>query len=897
MVPVSLAGPDVGSLPRVPLGDWPTIGRDEELAVLTGAMVDRGRSVVIAGPPGVGKTRLAREAVARMSEGGTAHVVTATRSAATTPLGALLGLLDGAALGERGDASDRAALFRRASRALRGGTAAGDRLVIGIDDAHLLDEVSAALVHQLVEQRAALVVVTLRSGEAAPDAVTALWRDDLAERIELQPLARDDVRALLHATLPGADDEGTANRVWKATGGNLLYLRELVREALRVGDLHRAENGWAWDGRCVRVGPRLREVVAGSLVHLPPAERALLDVLALGEPLPSEVLHEVDAAACDSCERRGLVVVDRSGREPVLRLHHPMLGDVLRADMTDADRRRLSARLADLPGVAAVEPLRTAIWQVDAGRTPSAELLVSASTAALHTFDPVLAARLAGKAVDAGGGRDALLALARAHIADERYTDAESVLQGLEPSLREDDELVEVARLLSDVRFWGLGRPDEADAGLVATSERVAGDAARLSILALRASVRNDAGDIDGALALTTWATDPAVDAGARMRAVTSAASALTLSGRALDALAMCDELLPVALERSAAAPRDVGRVLAQRIHALVGLARLDEAQDTIVAIHAMAADAGDDEVQGGAALVLGQLSLERGLGATAATWLREAATVLGRFDPQHNLAWCLSLQAWAAALAGDAPGADEFATAAEQVAATAPVGVWAVRVDLARAHAAAVAGELTRAGHLAQESADRLEAQGNRYSAAGALDAAVVFGAPAAPLADRLEQLSVGVQVPWMHLWRDHARAVATRDGTALEAVGDRFAQVGARLRAAQSYQAAAVEHARAGRRSSAVRARGRAASHLASCDGVRLPSIDGAGDAVRLTRREREIASLAAGGLSNQEIADRLSVGVRTVEGHLLRASTKLGVRRRGELDAALRHAAEPA
>ena len=55
-------------------------------------------------------------------------------------------------------------------------------------------------------------------------------------------------------------------------------------------------------------------------------------------------------------------------------------------------------------------------------------------------------------------------------------------------------------------------------------------------------------------------------------------------------------------------------------------------------------------------------------------------------------------------------------------------------------------------------------------------------------------------------------------------------------------------------------------------------------------LTRREMEVCRLAAGGLSNKAIADRLGVGVRTVEGHLLRAMTKLGVRSRVDLAPAI-------
>ena len=51
-------------------------------------------------------------------------------------------------------------------------------------------------------------------------------------------------------------------------------------------------------------------------------------------------------------------------------------------------------------------------------------------------------------------------------------------------------------------------------------------------------------------------------------------------------------------------------------------------------------------------------------------------------------------------------------------------------------------------------------------------------------------------------------------------------------------------------------------------------------------LTTREREIATLIAAGLSNAEIADRLFLSVRTVEGHIYRACTKLDLTDRSQL-----------
>jgi two-component system, NarL family, nitrate/nitrite response regulator NarL len=57
------------------------------------------------------------------------------------------------------------------------------------------------------------------------------------------------------------------------------------------------------------------------------------------------------------------------------------------------------------------------------------------------------------------------------------------------------------------------------------------------------------------------------------------------------------------------------------------------------------------------------------------------------------------------------------------------------------------------------------------------------------------------------------------------------------------------------------------------------------------RLTAREREVLELIDDGLSNKEIASRLSIEVRTVKNHVHNILEKLGVHRRGEAAAQLR------
>jgi ATP/maltotriose-dependent transcriptional regulator MalT len=80
------------------------------------------------------------------------------------------------------------------------------------------------------------------------------------------------------------------------------------------------------------------------------------------------------------------------------------------------------------------------------------------------------------------------------------------------------------------------------------------------------------------------------------------------------------------------------------------------------------------------------------------------------------------------------------------------------------------------------------------------------------------------------------------------------------------------------------------KAASQLAQIPG-RAPADSG------LTKSEHGVASLAADGLSNKQIAGRMFITVRTVEAHLTKIYAKLGVRSRGELAARLKRAEQPA
>ena len=128
------------------------------IAEATRAGAERARGIVLSGSAGVGKTRVARETVAGCGpRNARRHWIVGTASARSVPLGAFADI-----------ASDFGPdPLRRVREVIDGliGDARDDEVVVGVDDAHLLDDLSAFTVHQLVTRRLATVILTIRSGE------------------------------------------------------------------------------------------------------------------------------------------------------------------------------------------------------------------------------------------------------------------------------------------------------------------------------------------------------------------------------------------------------------------------------------------------------------------------------------------------------------------------------------------------------------------------------------------------------------------------------------------------------------------------------------------------------------------------------------------------------------
>ncbi|MBV9049944.1 MAG: AAA family ATPase, partial [Solirubrobacterales bacterium] len=416
--------------------------------------------VVLCGAAGVGKSRLAREALSQAeSDGAVVHFVQATRSAATVALGAFAGLVAAEAR------SDHLYELMQRVRASLADHAAGRPLVVGVDDAQWLDPTSAAVTLELVNAGTAFVIATIRDGESAPDAVVSLWKDAGAQRIDVGLLSRPETERLVDEMLTAPLEREARRWVAETSQGNPLYVRELVLGARAGGALQQVDGLWRLLNR-PRVSASLKELITARMAGLDHAEHRLLELLALGEPLRlSEAIALAGVESVTAAEERGVVSVEGSLPDAAVRLAHPLYGEVIRSSLGTVRGREARLRLVETVRARdsrqPEDTIRLARWMIDAGQAPWLELMLAASRAANNAADPDFGAALAERALATGGGLEAALLLARAHAVRNRFEDAEAVLMAAEPRIQTQDEALEYLEQQSEVLHWGLQRPSD----------------------------------------------------------------------------------------------------------------------------------------------------------------------------------------------------------------------------------------------------------------------------------------------------------------------------------------------------------------------------------------------------------------------------------------------------
>ena len=861
---------------------WPLVGRELELAQIIGAHADEAcPGAVIHAAAGAGKSRLAREAcTAAETMGELALWAQATASSATIPLGALASLVPD---GVRSD--DLLELMRRSTAALRE-RAGGREMFLAVDDAQLLDETSAGLVLHLATTAHVFVVATVRAGASPPDAIDALWKDAGAQRIELERLSDETMGRLVEEGLGGPVEQATLGQLIDASVGNPLYARELVMSAIDEGVLTLERGLWRLSGR-PSLPPSLAAVIARRLGALSGAERGPLELLALGEPLRlSEIAELTSYGALELCEERGMIAIAGPSADAEVRLAHPLYGDAIRAELpvlrARAHRLALAAVIQRRRPLTPDAALRAARWLIDAGAEIPGDLLLDAADAANLAGDPALGAEFARRAVDAGAGIRGVRLLARAHTIRNQFTEAEAVLAAAEPLARSDPQALEYVGQRLHLLAWVLRRTDETRTLLQRVDGWSSDPQWAQQVQTWRAGLDGlTGGFIDRLQSAREALRQPDLDPTARRLQELILGASLLSAGQAREAVALARRLRPrlpfthnfdlYALGLSSLAAEESNEgwldVRAYMREMLLEAVRSE-----------------DHEAAGTAARTLGTIDLHGGRYRDAERWFAEAELQLEDHDSLGGLVCVYALQVGVACFTGDSEAARaRVERVRRRIAERGQRSTELIYLECAEGWAARARGDAEGAEAFLQ----RAGATGDAMVRARLLHEALRAGARPDPIARALTELATDGDSALTEARAAHASALAGHDGGALVEAGERLAEIGSDAAAVEAIVAAAREFLAQGREDSARRAAARARELHPPDQGLALPEIDGLDTvAVELTSREAQIATLAARGLTNQQIADQLVLSVRTVETYVYRAMQKRGVNNRREL-----------
>ncbi len=839
-------------------------------------MESSGRGVMLYGSAGVGKSRLARHIAEGWTERGGA-VIEAIASRATSRM--VLGAFSQHLPRPASDAPDPAALLMTARRAL---VTDGAETLIYVDDAQLMDDTSAALVTHLARDPQARVLLTVRDDEVIPEAVTRLWQEDLAERIELAPLDREAVEALTRIALGGPVSATTRRELYRVCEGNPFVLREIVTHSMQAGSLVYDDGVWihreAFSG-----SPRLWEVVRARLETLTDQELHALEVVAVAGWIGLTALERlVDIAVIARLEREGLLRTSRSGRRVQVRLMHPAYGEALRSEIPESAARAVNADLAralEETGMRRRDDLlRAATWALDAGGSVATEVLVEAAKRAQATFDGAAAERFARAALDANPGSvEAKIALGAALVTRGDIGEGHDLLEGAMKDATEDETRAWAASASAEAMFM-LGGADRAITRLSAVAPLVESSEWRGVLSAQTARYLVFTQDLDSALQqLDRIGQEGGQSDNVVLSSLLASSIARALGGRpaaALDEVAQAEaiiERIPDAFP-TAATQLDVTRGFALLLQG--------NAREALLAVERPYVKAAKSEVAhdalGSLAAVYGHALLLGGRPRQAQSVLEEAVEELVVRDQLGLLPLSIAGLAEAAGLTGD----DEVGRRALDRLAQLPERLqryYGSLVERSRGLALHYRGDVS-GGLEALHSAARRARIAGRHSASvlALLDLARLGEAAAAH--DALEEVAAQGDELWLV---EHARvfAWATREAKhdVLASVGRDFAERGFELIGAESMARAAIVAESGGNSAAAF-------TYTVACDnliaGCEVETQVTKARPEVLTDRERQIADRVAVGRSNAEIAGELVLSARTIESHLGRIYKRLGI-----------------
>ena len=889
-----LVGISTTSAPTVhsngPLGTWPCIGRSQIVArvvqALPGTANGRWSAALVRAPLGGGRSRCVDEIAAELAANGrSVRRILATSATESVPFGAVAHLLP---VGAR-ESADPLTLIG----ALRDVLAAtgSRRPVLVIDDIPSLDVATAGVIATLVSSGEVDVLTAARDDETLPEPLVDVLLGDRSVIVHLPPMTDDEIDTLLHLALGGPVDGAVVVSLRERSEGNPLFLRELTRSALDAGALVQVEGVWRLRGDPPG-SARLREVVESRLDVVDPEIRKALELLALCDIVDLDELEAlVGLEALAELEEKGLLrTLTRLGRECAT-LSHPLHGEAIRMALP-ALRSRLLMRnhiawIDEHTPASGGDALQRAIWRLDAGLPADLDSLLHGAQlgSAMHDSRSVL--RLALPLFDQRPTAEIGWLIADAMFQTGMWTEAFGILDRAALLPASPHTRVDLGVTRATILLWGVG--DAAAALRIMDQLRAdptmePDDLARLS--SQYASILVNAG-LPGEARAELEAATTSHRLQTQLGAAVAYTNALAMAGRTEQAIDAIDRALAARPANGITGVADVDVYIVAKAFANA------EAGNLATAI-ALSEEGYEHAVTRSRPLTQFWFSLSLGrnhlLGGSIATALRmfTSARALGldaglRGPVRSALTGCAICHAMLGNLA------DAEAALAE-IDEMPPFAFMGQERALADGWVAVARGDLVGARAVLAATAEEAVASGHVTTGIWLLHDVARLGAPDT-VVDRLVTLAAATDSALSAARATHVVAMVANDVAGLGRAAEQFDAVGAQLLAAEACVAAAELARSKGDQRAAAAWTVRAERHVGLCEGASTPGlIASAGTVEPLTEREREIAFMAANGMTSRDIAATLFVSMRTVSNHLQHIYDKLGVRSRSDLRQAL-------
>jgi DNA-binding CsgD family transcriptional regulator len=835
-----------------------------------------GRCVAIEGPAGMGKTTTVTQVEDEWTRlGKPVHRATVSLSARRISLAALGGLI-----------RRTTTTVAEAVDDLRG----LDGLLV-VDDADLLDDDSAVVIHTVARTRPTLITLRTERSEAA-DASVRLAREHTTDLICLDPLGLTDAMQLVESLIGGTIDRASINTLVSASEGNPLLLRELTASSAHGGSLVLAHGVW---GLRELIAPgTVRELFRERLRLWSPVVRRVVTAVAVAESVPLALLT--------TCFGQPAVAQARSadafrsvGRTNDVELRHALLRETVLANVELAERNELlRLLLTESENNPAVTPLRRGLWVLTLGDHERLDVafVVRAADYALDSLQLSVAASLARLAFRHDPGKRSLEMLARLGLHQADVSVGNDARENTNESNKsnESDEIhdgvtdpqVRIQSLTGRFEAFlvGLGPSEDLLEQVQMMQASDAGSEHRRLCETYSRSIEWVSGQhVDLSVEALAHLAEGDTSVGSTVVASLFASTACLFSGQLVRATEIATR---IAVTDN---PFHVAQVAFTNAQGLLHLGKHSEAI-------AMAERLETLSVGGNLAARLYRLTFDAMLQLQSGN-PHDAVRTLGAILSQLHGLDAVGIGTWAQRWLGAAMAWTGAGVGKDQRQIDVPVSphcrYLAAEFGLAEAIRLAESGRLHEARAEALGLADRASGSGQHRIAMWAAHLAVRVQ-PSRSVAEIVGAEARFVDGDVADVIAEHADALVDDHGPSMEKLALRLVELEHLSLAQETLVRASRSYRAGGLRGAATRCASAAQSLVAAGCVPTFASKAAPASVDALTLREREVVLATAQGQSHRAVAAALGMSIRTVETHLHRAYRKLGISSAAELGATL-------